>query len=148
MKKIIATAIAIRDLVRGRKVLARTAISLAMAFGVVLGVGILTDIAYNFMASHSGLILAAGLIAGQCFLYAKDLGNIKANVQKLAADPAGAAKGQSKTPRGKASKPAAAPAFATVAKEVERRFNRVPDEVYEDEDAEDEERFEDDPYEC
>ena len=144
MKKIIATAIAIRDLVRGRKFLARTAISLAMAFGVVLGVSILADIAYNFMASHSGLILAAGLIAGQCFLYAKDLGNIKANVQKLAADPAGAAKGQSKTPRGKASKPAAAPAFATVAKEIEHRLNRVPDEVYDDE--EDEEEFED-PYE-
>lgn len=146
MKKIIATAIAIRDLVRGRKFFTRTAISLAMAFGVVLGVSILADIAYNFMASHSGLILAAGLIAGQCFLYAKDFGNIKANVQKLTADPARAAKGQTKTPRGKASKSAAAPAFATVAKEVERRFNSVPDEVYDDEDDEDEEQFED-PYE-
>ena len=145
MKKIIATAIAIRDLIRGRKFLARTVISLAMAFGVVLGVSILADIAYDFMASHSGLILVAGLIAGQCFLYAKDLGNIKANVQKLTADPAGAAKGQTKTPREKASKPAAVPAFATVAKEVERRFNLVPDEIYDNED--DEECFEDDLYE-
>lgn len=142
MKKIIATAIAIRDLVRGRKFFTRTAISLAMAFGVVLGVSILADIAYNFMASHSGLILAAGLIAGQCFLYAKDFGNIKANVQKMAADPAGAAKGQTKTPREKAPKPAAAPAFATVAKEVSDRLNRAPEEIYEDDD-EDEEVFED-----
>lgn len=141
MKKIIATAIAIRDLVRGRKFLARTAISLAMAFGVVLGFSIVADIAYNFMASHSGLILAAGLVAGQCFLYAKDFGNIKANVRRLVADPAGAAKGQTKTPWEKVSKPVAAPAFATVAKEVERRFNSAPDDVYDDE--EDMEEFED-----
>lgn len=145
MKKIIATVIAIRDLIRGRKFIARTAISLAMAFGAVLGFSILADVAYNFMASHSGLILAAGLIAGQGFLYAKDLGNIRTGIQKLAADPSGAAKGQPKTPREKASKPAAAPAFAAIAKEVSDRLNRGPEEIYDDD--EDEELFEDDLYE-
>jgi len=93
MKKIKAIVTKIRNNIRGMKFIPRTIITVVASFAAVLAFSIGVETVYNTLATHSGLVLAAGLIAGQYCLYAKDL----ARLSKLAADPAKGTKGQSKS---------------------------------------------------
>ena len=70
MKKIKTIVVNLRNVIRNMGFLSRTAISAALAFVAVLAVAIVADAAYNFMASHSGLMMIAGIVGGQVFLYA------------------------------------------------------------------------------
>lgn len=144
MKKIKSVAIALRDLIRGRKFISRTIISCACTFLGVLAFGIAWDAAYRFAAVNSGVILAAVFVGGQCFLYSRELSRIKAWFVRVASDPASAtaAEGKAKAPREKAPKPSAAASFAQVARDIVDEFN--PTNEYDDEDDDDnEEEFED-----
>ena len=144
MKKIKTIAVNLRNVIRNMGFLPRTAISAALAFVAVLAVAIVADATYNFMASHSGLMVVAGIVGGQVFLYAKELGRLKNGLKRLMADPTAAANGQTQAPKEKAPKPAKAAAstasFATVAKDLAKAFSAPVDE---DEDEEDQESFED-----
>ena len=145
MKKIKTIVVNLRNVIRNMGFLPRTAISAALAFVAVLAVAIVADATYNFMASHSGLMVVAGIVGGQVFLYAKELGRLKNGLKRLMADPTAAANGQTQAPKEKAPKPAKAAAptasFATMAKDLAKAFSAPVDE---DEDEEDQEFFEDD----
>ena len=90
-------------------------------------------------------MMIAGIVGGQVFLYAKELGRLKNGLKRLMADPTAAANGQTQAPKEKAPKPAKAAAptvsFATMAKDLAKAFSAPVDE---DEDEEDQEFFEDD----
>ena len=138
MKKIKTIAVNLRNVIRNMGFLPRTAISAALAFVAVLAVAIVAD------ATYSGLMVVAGIVGGQVFLYAKELGRLKSGLKRLMADPTAAANGQTQVPKEKAPKPAKAAAstasFATVAKDLAKAFSAPVDE---DEDEEDQESFED-----
>ena len=145
MKKIKTIAVNLRNVIRNMGFLPRTAISAALAFVAVLAVAIVADATYNFMASHSGLMVVAGIVGGQVFLYAKELGLTVYKATCGKDDPTAAANGQTQVPKEKAPKPAKAAAptasFATMAKDLAKAFSAPVDE---DEDEEDQEFFEDD----
>lgn len=98
MKKIKSVFLAIRNLLRGRRFLLRTVVSLALGFALAVGIIASIETIYYAVAANVGSVLFACLVASQIALYSKELGRVVAAVKRMASTPAPAqaASGQAK----------------------------------------------------
>lgn len=142
MKKIKSVFLAIRNLLRGRRFLLRTVVSLVLGFALAVGIIASIETIYYAVAANVGSVLFACLAASQIALYSKELGRVVATVKNMASTPAPAqaAAGQAKASREK--KPM--PARQSVGDQLKNVVDGFNLEGADPEDEEDDERFEDD----
>ena len=139
MKRIAIVIENLRNAVRELKFLPRTIITATAAFAFVLAFSIVFELTYNFLASHSWMLITAGIVGGQVFLYWKDLSCIKIGLLRLAADPTSIpVQGQTQA-RQKITAPVKEKTgFASFTQSMAQAFASPSDE-----DVEEEELFED-----
>jgi len=142
MKRIAKAVVAGRDLIRKKSFIHRTLLTLAISLAAVFGAAIVLDWAYQFIASNSGVLCAAGLVGSQFFLYKKDFSNFKVSLSKAMSDPAPDRPRQgSSAERHSAAAPAAS--FA-VPENIGDEFSDDDDLEEEEEEMLAREQFEDD----